>query len=125
MRTLALLAIALALPLAACKSATAPLPTGAVNTLDASINADLQAAHAAVVQYEADVKAGTHTPTAQEKSVVNTLIAALNTADPLYQSYHAQLVANPAAGEPQQLIDALAAVTSNLTAIENLIQAVK
>ena len=108
-----------------CHAANVPLPTGAINATDAQINANLQAAHAAVLQYEADVTAGKHTPDATEKTVVNKLVAALNFADPLYQSYHAALVANPAAGEPQQLIDALTAVTANLSAIQTLVQAVK
>ena len=108
-----------------CKAVNTPLPTGAINAADASINANLQAAHAAVAQYEANVIAGKHIPEATEKAIVNKLVAALNTADPLYQSYHAQLVANPAAGEPQQLVDALLAVTQNLSAIQSLVQAVK
>ena len=120
-----LIGLALALSVTGCKTTPAPLPAGAVNSVDAGLNENLQAAHAAVVQYQADVTAGKHTPTAAEKTVVNALIVALNTADPLYQSYHAALVADPTAGEPQQLIDALAAVTANLSAVQNLIQAVK
>jgi hypothetical protein len=103
----------------------APLPTGAINAVDAGLNANLQAAHAAVVQYESDVTAGKHTPTPTEKTVVNNLIRALNTADPLYQSYHAALQKDPTAGEPQQLIDAVTAVTANLSSIQNLIQGAK
>lgn len=112
-----------------------PLPIGAINAVDAGINANLQAAHAAVVQYEADVTAGKHTPDATEKVIVNKLVASINVADLLYcgpvngqcapSSYHAQLVANPSVGEPQQLIDALAAVAANLTAIQSIVQGVK
>ena len=40
-------------------------------------------------------------------------------------SYHALLLLNPSAGEPQQLIDALAAVTANLNALQALIGQVK
>jgi hypothetical protein len=120
-----LLGVALALSVAGCKTTPAPLPAGAINSVDAGLNENLQAAHAAVVQYEADVTAGKHTPDATEKAVVNKLIAALNVADPLYQSWHAALVADPTAGEPQQLIDALAAVTANLNAVQTIIQAVK
>lgn len=111
---------AIALP-TGCKPANAPLPTGAVNAVDAGLNANLQAAHAAVVQYEADVTAGKHTPAAGEKAIVNNLITALNTADPLYQSFHAALVANPNSGEPADLAAALAAVTANLTQLQALI----
>ena len=120
-RFAALASLALVLTLAGCKPANAPLPTGAINATDAGLNANLQAAHAAVVQYEADVTAGKHTPTAQEKAIVNDLITALNTADPLYQSYHAALVANPGAGEPANLAAALAAVTANLGQLQALI----
>jgi hypothetical protein len=115
----------MAICLFGCKAANTPLPAGAINAVDAQINANLQAAHAAVVQYEADVAAGKHTPDATEKAVVNKLIASLNFADPLYQNYHAQLAANPAAGEPQQLADALTDVSQNLSAIQSLVQAVK
>ena len=118
--TIALAAFALGLALGCAKPA--PLPTGAINAVDAGLNANLQAAHTAVVQYEADVNAGKHTPTPEEKVIVNQLIAALNTADPLYQSYHAALVADPTAGEPQQLIDALTAITTNLSAIQALVK---
>ena len=122
---IAALAVALSFGMAGCAPKNQPLPTGAVNAVDAQLNANLQAAHAAVLQYEADVAVGKHTPDATEKAIVNKVIVALNTADPLYQSYHAALVANPAAGEPQKLIDALAAVTTNLNALQALVSAVK
>lgn len=127
----------LAFCLTACKTATAPLPPGAINAADAGINANLQAVRAGLVQYEADVANGTHIPDATEKAIVNKVIVSLNLADLLYcgapavgspcapASYHAQLVANPAAGEPQQLIDAITAVTTNFSALQTLIQGVK
>jgi hypothetical protein len=121
------LAVLTVLPvsMAGCKAANTPLPAGAINATDASLNANLQAAHAGLAQYEADVTAGKHTPDATEKTIINKVIVSLNTADALYQSYHAALVANPAAGEPQQLIDAVMSVTSNLSALQALVQAVK
>jgi hypothetical protein len=130
-------ALAVGLCMIGCKAANAPLPSGAINAADAALNANLQAAHAGLVQYEADVTAGKHIPDATEKVIVNKVIASLNLADVLYcgapavgspcaaASYHAQLVANPAAGEPQQLIDAMTAVTTNLSALQALVQAVK
>ena len=115
-----LLVAFLLIPMAGCKPA--PLPQGAYTAPDAQINEDLQAAHAALVQYAADVKSGAHVPTAQEKVVVNKLIDAVNIADPAYQSYHAALAANPTAPEPAALIAALANVASNLSALEALIK---
>jgi hypothetical protein len=122
---IAALAVALSFGMAGCAPKNQPLPTGAVNAVDAQLNANLQAAHAALVQYEADVTAGKHVPSADEKALVNKFIVSLNTADVLYQSYHAALVANPASGEPQQLIDALTAVTTNLSALQAFVRGVK
>ena len=53
--------------LTGCKPA--PLPQGAYTAPDAQINEDLQAAHAALLQYSADVKSGAHVPTAQERII--------------------------------------------------------
>jgi hypothetical protein len=122
--TLPLLALflILAAPILTGCAKAAPLPTGAYAPLDASINESLQAAHAAIVQYSADVRNGIHTPTADERTAVNKLIGALNIADPAYQAYHAQLAANPSAPEPAALIAALSSVVSNLSALEALIK---
>ena len=108
-----------------CKQVAAPLPTNAVNAVDAGINENLQAAHAAVVKYQADVAAGLHTPTPSEKLIVNDLINTLNVADPMYQNYHAVLKLNPAAGEPAELIAAVNAVTSNLSNLIALVKGLK
>jgi len=99
-----------------CKTASAPLPAGAVNGLDAQVNAILQAGHAAVVQYDADVKAG-FSPVPAYASIMSNLTTALNTADPLYQAYHAQLVSAPQTAEPAQLVTATAQVQSLLNQI--------
>jgi hypothetical protein len=74
-------------------------------------------AHAGAAQFDADVVAGKFTPTAAEKTAYNSVASALNVADPLYQQWHAALVTNPGAGEPQQLIDAAAIVTANINTI--------
>ena len=133
-----LAASSLALGLATgCANKTAPLPTNAINATDAGLNANLQFAHAFLAKYQQDVVAGLHVPTADEKTVMNKTINSLNFADTLYcgapavgqtcaqGSYHALLLLNPSAGEPQQLIDALAAVTANLNALQALIGQVK
>jgi hypothetical protein len=117
-----LLACGLSLGMLAGCAKQAPLPTGAYAPADASINEDLQAAHAALAKYSADVASGLHVPSAQEKVVINKLIDAVNIADPAYQSYHAALAANPTAPEPAALIAALASVTSNLSALEALVK---
>ncbi len=53
-----LFAIFLAWTIAGCKTVTAPLPVNALTPTDATTDATLTAATAAVNQYEADVKAG-------------------------------------------------------------------
>jgi hypothetical protein len=129
--------LALVCVMTGCATKTAPLPTNAINATDAQINSDLQTLRAGLAQYEADVANGTHVPDASEKVFINNLIAASNAADKIYcgapsadapcapGSFHAQLMINPAAGEPQQLIDAMLAITSNLTTLQNLIKVVK
>jgi hypothetical protein len=129
-RILPLIILAAAL---GCSHKLAPLPTGAINSVDAQINADLQAAQAGLKQYEADSCnpapvtpcTPTHTPTTAEKAVVNDLINAYNAAFPIYQAWHAQLVSNPTTPEPQQLATLLGALAGDLTQVETFIQGVK
>ncbi len=127
----------LAVCITGCASKTAPLPTNAINATDAGINSSLQTAHGFLAKYQQDVAAGVHVPTAAERTVMNQAINSLNFADQLYcgapavgqpcatGSYHAMLLLNPSAGEPQQLIDAVAAVAANLTQLQTLIGQVK
>lgn len=103
-----------------CKPASAPLPAGAINAVDAQTNADLQAAHAYVAQWEADVKAGKYTPSSQEKAIFNNLVTGLNTADPLYQSWHTALASQPNTGEPANLSAAVTAIEQNLAQLITL-----
>jgi hypothetical protein len=103
-----------------CKPASAPLPAGAINAVDAQTNADLQAAHAYVAQWQADVKAGKYTPSAQEKSIFSSLVTGLNTADPLYQSWHTALATSPTTGEPAELSAAITAIEQNLAQLITL-----
>lgn len=105
--------VIVAVLLCGCKPATTPLPTGAINTVDAQINAILQAAHAAEVQYSADVTGG-FVPTAAYAALMGQLKTALNTADPLYIAYHQQLTTSPLTAEPAQLVTATANVQTLL-----------
>jgi hypothetical protein len=97
-----------------------PLPTNAVNQTDASINEVLQSAHAAYVQVYNDVQAGKWKPTAGQKTVLDNLATALNVADPLYQSYHAELLTNSATTEPAALTTALSNVSTALANLQKL-----
>ena len=74
-RQFSLTAVLLVAFLCGCKPVAAPLPAGAVKTVDAQINAILQAGHAAVVQYDADVKAG-FAPTAAYQTIMTNLMEA-------------------------------------------------
>ena len=114
--------LALAVGLVGCHMAQRPLPVGAVNAVDAQINSDLQTARTAILKYQADVAAGLHKATPTETMVVHNLAHAINVADPLYQSYHAALLANPGAGEPAELAAALTAVAQNKDMILALIK---
>jgi opacity protein-like surface antigen len=116
------IAIAAVLALAAigvvgCKSINAPLPPNAINATDSGVNHTLQAAHAGAKQFNDDVQAGKFTPTLAEKAAYDSVVNALNVADPLYQQWHKALVANPDAGEPQQLINAVVVVTANINTV--------
>ncbi len=110
-----------------CNLKPAPLPPNAVNATDSGVNHTLQMAHVATAQFYSDTTSTPpkFVPTAVEKTAYNSIAKALNVADPLYQQWHAALVANPGAGEPQQLIDAAAIVTANITTILNAVGKVK
>ena len=110
------LLLGLVYSLAGCKVVQAPLPTNAVNQVDAGINEVLQAGHAAALKYEQDV-AGGFVPSAAFKATMQGLVTALNIADPLYQQYHAVLLTDPTAAEPASLSTA---VTSVSTALSNI-----
>lgn len=120
-RQFSLTAVLLVAFLCGCKPVAAPLPAGAVNTVDAQINAILQAGHAAVVQYDADVKAG-FAPTAAYQTIMTNLTNALNLADPLYQSYHGTLISAPATAEPDSLVTATAQVQNLLGQIPGTVK---
>ena len=117
-RIIALTALCIGLcAVVGCNLKPAPLPPHAINATDSGVNHTLQMAHSGAAQFDADVVSGKFTPSAAEKTAYNSVAKALNVADPLYQQWHAALVADPGAGEPQQLIDAAAIVTANINTI--------
>ena len=111
--------------MAGCKVVQQPLPANAVNAVDAGLNANLQAAHAFIAQYQLDVLSSVHAPAPGEIAVMNKVTHALNTADALYQAYHKTLLTNPMAGEPAELAAAVTAVTTNLNDLKALLNGVK
>ncbi|HVW78502.1 MAG TPA: hypothetical protein VHB45_12875 [Alloacidobacterium sp.] len=115
--SLFVLCAALSLSVAGCAhQVNAPLPKGAINSIDAQTNAVLQAGHAAAAQYEADVKAG-FVPSGTLKAAVAQLVNALNVADPLYQTWHSVLQSDPGAAQPAQLASSVSQVSSSLATI--------
>lgn len=88
---------ALALGLAICvlllagcaHKAAAPLPPGALNTFDADSYRVLSDAHAAVQSIHDDAQVGKVSLNEGQKTLVNHVIADVNTADHLYKTYHA------------------------------------
>lgn len=76
--------------LAAChkKTATAPVP-GAINTFDSTTYRALSDAQAAINSFKADLAAGKLTETPAIKTALNQVIADYNSANALYQAYHA------------------------------------
>lgn len=76
--------------LAGCKqtTSTAPLAPGFNNATDQTIGEVLASAHAAYTRLQQDVVAGKWTPSATEKTALNSFALALNTADSTYLAYH-------------------------------------
>jgi hypothetical protein len=110
--------------LSGCKAVTANTPpqalaAGASNQTDEQINAVLEGFHAAVAQAQADIASGKFTPTPAYKAALNTVIAALNQADPIYQSWHTALATNPSAAEPTALVQISGTLTADLLAVIN------
>ena len=118
------LALGASLLLAGCPhNAAARLPANAVGPVDAGIYESLAAAHAYAAKWLTDVRSGAYKPGAAEDEAMRQLVLSLNTADPLYISYHNALVANPSAGEPAELAAAITAVTENLSGLIALAKA--
>jgi len=124
-RYLVVATLGLALLGGCAKHVNAPLPAGAVDSIDASTNSILQAAHAFAARITAAVQStdpNVHIDlTASQKSVLVNLNKALNIADGLEKSYHQ----NATSVTANALNAAVANVTAALTAAQSIIQAVK
>ena len=85
----------LAISLVGCatKTSTTPLPTGAINQSDATTYRVLADAHAFLLSIKNSVAAGTLILSVSQKKLFNDLIISSNTADALWQQYHAGQVA--------------------------------
>lgn len=120
-----MLAVALAgLAMNGCKT-NAPLPPGAVYAPEAQLNEDLQAVKASLDQWKADVAAGKHVPSQEEKNIVNVVVDAYNVAAPLEIQWHAALNANPLAAQPAALAAAQARLKAALANAATLLPPAK
>ena len=88
--TSAILALALFVPLAGCKTAATapPLAPGYLNQADQTMGQALAGAEAFYQKIQQQSAAGTVALSAGEKKVLNDLGTAINAADPLYLAYH-------------------------------------
>lgn len=90
-----ILLLALIVPMATvgCKPVTNNQPAqtlapGYVNAADQSMGEILAAAHGFYTKIQADVAAGTYTPSATEKTALNNFSQALNSAQVAYLAFH-------------------------------------
>ena len=95
----------------AAKTTSTPLPIGATNPTDASSYRVLVDAKAFLGSIGSSVTAGKLTLTATQKTTYNALVTASNTADALWEQYHAATAAQQATLAPQ-----LTTATNNLNA---------
>lgn len=97
----------------------APLPSGAINQLDATTNSLLQTAHAFAARVSSAVQStdpNIHIElSATQKGLLNALNRSLNIADPLEQAYHA----SGAPSSASALQSAANDVKSKLTAAQS------
>ena len=108
------------LAVTACKT-NGPLPPGALTAPDATIDATLSAASAAVTQYEKDV-AGGFVPAPALRTSMQDLQKSLAVAIPAYQAWHAELATNPATAEPAALVSAVASIITSLGSLPSSAQ---
>jgi hypothetical protein len=124
MRKLALLAVFLALPLAGCNKPS-PAPAWAVTAPERTVGDILAAANAAVVKYEADVKAGVAgTDNTALKSVMTQIQQALVIAQPAYNTWNSALKANSDAAEPAVLVTSVSTLQNSLSQLPTQYKAV-
>lgn len=121
----AMLAVVLIFP-NGCKTATsgagtgtqnAPtLPAGAANPFDATAYRTVADSHAAVSALQQDVAKGVLTLSAQQKVILNQIIADQNAAQELYKAYHAVPTGDTAAlnAAIQKLVGDIAEITQML-----------
>ena len=102
------------LPLAGCKTVTAPLTAWAPNSQIAVTGEAIASANAAVMQYENDVLAG-FVPSAALKTVMSDIQQALVIAQPLFDGWEAAVKTNPAAPEPAALPSQLTRISTDLS----------
>jgi hypothetical protein len=107
-----------------CKTAATSVPTapGYITAQEQTVGEVIAGANAAVLKYEADVKAGTYTPTPAMKTAISALQQALVIADPLATAWHQSLVTNAAAPEPAQLATAVSTINTNIAALPGAAQ---
>ena len=113
MKRLALL-LAL-LPLAGCKTVTAPVPAWAPNSQVAVTGEAIASANAAVVQYETDKKAPGFVLNATLDGVMSDIQQALVIAQPLFDGWETAVKTNPAAPEPAALPSQLTRISTDLS----------
>jgi hypothetical protein len=113
MKKLAMLSIWLALPLAGCKTVTTVPPPWAPNQAIATAGEIISAANNAVVQYEADVKAG-FVPSPALNSAMSDIQQGLAIAQPAFNEWEAAARANSTAAEPSALPAAIQRISTDL-----------
>ena len=97
-------------------NATAPLPAGAVDQVDATANKDLQAAHAFLATVASDVQSGKVTLSADQLRILDDADQAVNVASTAEKAYH-----NGGGGDASVLNAALAAAMKAFTAVQSSI----
>lgn len=117
-----LLSLALSLPMIGCgavQSTTPPatLAPGFSSQSDQTMDQTLVGAHKFYTDIQAQVAAGTYTPSATEKTSLNTFASALNTAQVVYLAFHA------GTATLAQAQAAVTSVTSQQTVLQNTIGA--
>jgi hypothetical protein len=111
-----LIVITGALLIAGCAhQVNAPLPPGALNAFDADSYRTLSDGHAAIQSIQQDAAAGKLTLDANQKTVLNKAIADVNTADHLYQAYHAS-----GAGDTTALSTAIQQIVADLALLSTV-----
>ena len=90
-RIISVLAVCLLMLPLGCATATAPTPPtapGFSSQADQTMDQVLVGARTFYVSIQKKVTAGTYTPSASEKTALNTFASALNTAESVYLAYH-------------------------------------